>query len=169
MLIPEVKSNMDGRYTCVYAATPNTLIVDQTTTSTNFINDSIPTTASLIQRRSFFIPYVISNIGFSRSAILTISISVAFALIFCIILLFDRYFRSSSKNKKDEFPQQQLKIYPIINDYGIYGDFSKNSSIDSPWRVSQPVIFDNDYEDEEEDNEYPDYSDEHIPDGRRQC
>jgi len=66
--IPSIQVGMDGRYSCVFDDGES--------------------------KRSFFIPYVISHIGFSQSALLSLSISGIFCLLCLLVLFADCYFSS---------------------------------------------------------------------------
>uniref|UniRef100_A0A915CXF7 Ig-like domain-containing protein n=1 Tax=Ditylenchus dipsaci TaxID=166011 RepID=A0A915CXF7_9BILA len=64
--ISSIKVGMDGKYTCMFEDGE--------------------------MRRSFYIPYVVSHIGFSQSAMLSLSISAIFCVLCLLVLLVDCYF-----------------------------------------------------------------------------
>ncbi|KAI1721499.1 hypothetical protein Ddc_07955 [Ditylenchus destructor] len=77
MIIVSIRVGMDGRYSCVYGEGQ--------------------------LKKSFFIPYVTSEIGFSGSAVLSLTVSAVFCLVCLLVLCVDRYYQSR-KASIDEGP-----------------------------------------------------------------
>uniref|UniRef100_A0A0M3HSQ3 Ig-like domain-containing protein n=1 Tax=Ascaris lumbricoides TaxID=6252 RepID=A0A0M3HSQ3_ASCLU len=64
LIIPEVRRGMDGQYVCVLDGAP---------------------------RQIFFIPYVVSTINFAQAVMISLGVTVGFAVACASVLLFDRY------------------------------------------------------------------------------